>query len=234
MQDDDDAQYVGKYRPDTLYTHDWRNGAGRYLSVVTTEEGNQALDVLLEPHAKNRVKVRFDFVRERGDIKSVRIGKFKHYKHDGWKQFWGETGPETINLTPITFEKILSIIELIGELDIDGINRRRVPLTADDDAGGIDPDILPKLRTILMRNGGAELIEELLQSDFISSRDIVNIGYRRKQLGIFRRLLTDPEYISKYASDHKVASGEKAWQHFFEALGTPEHSYIGSGSHAKN
>ena len=62
----DEAQIVGNSRPDHLYTHEWSNGAGKYLNVVIDEVSGQpqAIDINLDPNARNRIKVTITFVRE--------------------------------------------------------------------------------------------------------------------------------------------------------------------------
>ena len=52
----------------------------------------------------------------------------------------------------------------------------------------------------------------------ITSGDLVNIGYRKSQLEIFKDLLRDPERVLVYGVEQRLASDkpEKIWQHFFE------------------
>jgi len=64
----DEAQIVGNHKADQLYTHEWSSGEGRYLNFVIDEAGQPSIDIELEPHAKNRIKVTISFVHERNDI----------------------------------------------------------------------------------------------------------------------------------------------------------------------
>ena len=72
----DKAQIVGNSRPDHLYTREWMSGEGRCLNFVIDEPGHPAIDIELEPHARNRIKVTISFVHERNDITKIDLTKF--------------------------------------------------------------------------------------------------------------------------------------------------------------
>jgi len=59
-----------------------------------------------------------------------------------------------------------------------------------------------------------ELFAEVISSS-ITKKDVVAIGYRKKQLETFQRLLEDPSYFAK-AKGTKGCSDEALWQKFFE------------------
>lgn len=59
-----------------------------------------------------------------------------------------------------------------------------------------------------------ELFAEMLRSE-ITKEDLVAVGYRKKQLQTFERLLNDPEYFS--TSQQTMNGPEAVWQNFFEA-----------------
>lgn len=58
-----------------------------------------------------------------------------------------------------------------------------------------------------------------MASGIITSTDIVNIGYRKKQLEIFDKLLNQSDYFATYISENKLTDTrpESVWQHFFRA-----------------
>ena len=60
-----------------------------------------------------------------------------------------------------------------------------------------------------------EILIEFLKND-ITKADIVTLGYRKKQLSNFEKLLSDSEYFEKLKSLYKVKSDERLWQLFFE------------------
>ncbi len=75
------------------------------------------------------------------------------------------------------------------------------------------------MRSLLKQPDGLALIDELLRNGSITSRDLVNIGYRKSQLVVFNSLLRDLENAySAYRTEHGISDSrpEKIWQHFFE------------------
>ena len=59
-----------------------------------------------------------------------------------------------------------------------------------------------------------DLFAEVVASA-ITKNDVVALGYRKRQLDVFRRLLDDAEFFAKLKRD-KNCSDEKLWQIFFE------------------
>jgi len=64
----------------------------------------------------------------------------------------------------------------------------------------------------------ADIIEKLIETGAITSKDIVNTSFRKNELKIFRMLIEDDEYWKTYASENGISdrSEEKVWQVFFE------------------
>lgn len=59
-----------------------------------------------------------------------------------------------------------------------------------------------------------ELFSEVLKSQ-ITKQDVVAVGYRKRQLQVFERLLEDPSYFEEIKSK-KGCTSEGVWQQFFE------------------
>lgn len=59
-----------------------------------------------------------------------------------------------------------------------------------------------------------ELFAEAVRS-LVTTKDIIAVGYRRRQLEVFRRLLEEEEYFSEIR-DRLKATDEALWQKFFE------------------
>ena len=62
--------------------------------------------------------------------------------------------------------------------------------------------------------GNEELFAEVLKSE-ITKQDVVGVGYRKRQLQVFERLLTDAEYFA-YVKKRKSCKTEAVWQQYFE------------------
>lgn len=59
-----------------------------------------------------------------------------------------------------------------------------------------------------------ELLEDILASE-VTERDLVTVAYRRQQLELFERLLSDDDFFDEKARE--VRGPEEVWQKFFEA-----------------
>lgn len=217
--DPTEAEIVGRSRPDHLYTHEWPSGEGRFLNFIVDEQGDaQGIDIELEPHARNRIKVTITFVRDKGDITKIEFRKFKHYKRRGWQPCPDENGfgHQHLTLRPYSFEKLLAFLQFVSSLDIPGITQRRLALAVEG-SQPLDEDTKRKLRTLLVRKGGSELIAELLKTDLIGSQDLVNLGYRKQQLAVFTQLLASQDEVGKYQRTYGLRADqtEAVWQHFF-------------------
>jgi len=69
-----------------------------------------------------------------------------------------------------------------------------------------------------MRPEGQKIIEELINVGVLTSKDIVNIGYRKNQLDIFYKLLNEEGYLEDYSQRQNITDTkpEKVWQYFFK------------------
>ena len=128
---------------------------------------------------------------------------------------WGTCQDEQIIFSFSFFKQIIDYLKLLSELNLADINERRITLAEDDLPA--DNETKKKIKTFLLRKDGQQIIEELLNSGIITSTDIVNIGYRKKQLEIFDKLLNDPDYIAIYKTENNITDErlEILWQHFF-------------------
>lgn len=79
-----------------------------------------------------------------------------------------------------------------------------------------------ELRNIVVSNNQAkrlihenqEIFAEVLKSE-ITKEDIVAVGYRKKQLDVYEKLLIDTDYFSSIQSAHQTTP-ESLWQRYFE------------------
>lgn len=61
-----------------------------------------------------------------------------------------------------------------------------------------------------------ELIRSFIEND-ITHSDIIALGYRKKQLDIFAKLLNDSEYFNQFKTENEISKTEQVWQTFFES-----------------
>lgn len=211
----DEAKIVGNYKPDHLYTANFRDGAGKFFNIVTLEDGNTTIEYHQPIPTRNRVKLTLTFIKEHDDIKEVSFKKFKHYKNDGWVEQDWEPG-EPVSFSYFSFQKLIAFLQLLSDLDLASIDERRIALRDEKDAG-IDNEMAKKLKAILIQPDGQKVIDELIKNGLITSKDIVNLGYRKKQVAIFDNLLHQDGYLDEYRGENSIGDTkpEKVWQHFF-------------------
>ena len=116
----------------------------------------------------------------------------------------------------------MSFAKFIAEVDLQGISERRIKLGGES-FDELDDETKKKLKTLLSTNDGQDVILALLNEGVITSLDIVNVGYRKKQLSIFEKLLKNLDYWNVYGKEQKekgekvdVTKEEKVWQFFFK------------------
>lgn len=214
----DEAGAVGKYWPDHIYPAEFRNGAGKYFNIVMEEDGGTSLEYSPPYPSRNRTKLTVTFIRSSGEIEGVTLRKFRQYSKNGvsrWEEQYTQSG-EPMTFSHFSFEKLMGFLKLLTELDLANLNERRIALRETSDAG-MDQQTADLIRKILVKSDGQNLLAELLENDLITSRDIVNIGYRKSQLGVFEKLLSGGDHIAEYAERFEISDrqAEKVWQHFF-------------------
>ena len=208
----DEGEIVLNSNLDTLYSHDFKEGAGKFINIITADGDGvpEGVDIELSP----RVKIGMVFLRVKRDISEVNFTKFRYHKGSGWIK----DKTEGIKLSGFTFKKLIGFLQFLSTIDPALINERKIAL-AESGPQALDQGTIRKIKTILTRADGPKIIEELLKGGLITSEDIVNVGYRKKQLNIFERLLNDGAFFEAYRKENKImkAGNESVWQHFFEA-----------------
>ena len=129
-----------------------------------------------------------------------------------------EQPKEQITFSYSLFKKIIGYLQLLSELNLSDISERRIAL-ADDTLLNINDETKKKIKTLLLSKDGQKIIEELINNGLITSTDIINIGYRKKQLEIFEKLLNQPDYFATYTTENKITDTrhESVWQYFFNS-----------------
>ncbi|AJC78262.1 hypothetical protein IE4803_CH01019 [Rhizobium etli bv. phaseoli str. IE4803] len=182
--------------------------------MIIEDDGNRSVEYIPPFPSRNRMKVKFTFITERNEITKIELRKYKEYK-DGWREQWSGAD-DPIGLTHFSFQKIMALLQLMTELDLASVTERR--LAIHNGPGPIDKETADKVKSIVALPEGHKILDEVLQSGLIQSHDIVNIGYRKAQLAIFKRLLEEPDYLDAYKAEEGLTTPqeEKVWQHFFQ------------------
>lgn len=212
-----EEKIVDNYFTDTLYSsREFKGGVGKFFTIVSKDENSVPSEIDIE-HSypiRNKIKTTLTFIKKENEITSISFKRFKYYK----KEHWVEQPEEQITFSYNLFKKIIGYLQLLSELNLSDISERRIAL-ADDTLLNINEETKKKIKTLLLSKDGQKIIEELINNGLITSTDIINIGYRKKQLEIFEKLLNQPDYFATYITENKITDTrhESVWQHFFNS-----------------
>lgn len=74
--------------------------------------------------------------------------------------------------------------------------------------------VLSNVQASALFKNNEDLFAEVLKSE-ITKQDVVAVGYRKRQLQAFKRLITDPDYFADI-KQRKNCATEAVWQQYFE------------------
>ncbi|MEQ9219114.1 MAG: Shedu immune nuclease family protein [Cyclobacteriaceae bacterium] len=180
-----------------LYSHDF--GDGRFFQVVHEDEDSTTI------RFASRTMLKVVYKPSKDDIESLELIKII-----------GKDEKERLLLSKFNFDQLRAFLSFLNEIDLKGISERRLKIINEEEE--LDNETARKIKTLLAQKGGQEIIESLIKEGIITSRDIVNTGFRKRGLNIFKKLLDEEEYWKKYAKEEGInnSSEEKVWQRFLE------------------
>jgi Shedu protein SduA, C-terminal len=210
-----EAEIVDNHRLDHLYTNSFRDGKGKFFTVVSADDTGTPTVVDAEhPYpTRNKVKTRLTFIKsdDGGYIKQIEVKRFKYYARKGYVE-----QEEGVTFSFPFFVGLIGFLQSFAGLNLNDISERRIPLHNSPD---LDQETRKQFFTLASTDKGQELIREVVKNGQLSSADIVNIAYRKKQLEVFEKLLGGEDAIKAYRTDNHIrqTGAEAVWQHFFEA-----------------
>ena len=73
---------------------------------------------------------------------------------------------------------------------------------------------LSQQQALRLVEGNQELFAEVIAAS-ITKTDVVSVGFRKRQLDIYRRLLDEPEFFAELKIKKSIARDEDMWQALF-------------------
>ena len=191
-----EEEIISNSVPNRLYWHEF--GKGRFFQVVHEDENSSTI------RFAPRTMLKVVYIKEQDDIEGLEIIKLVSNK---------ET--QKVKLNKFNIAQLKAFLQFISEIDLKGITEKRLKIFNNQK---LDDDSIKHIKTLLLKDGGAELVESLIENGIISSKDIVNTSFRKRGLQIFKDLLEQENYWKEYAAknDISIHSEEKIWQFFFE------------------
>lgn len=205
------SEIIDNYKLEQLYNHSIESG--RFFKVVFSDDNSLNLQLA------SKTYMQIKFLPSRNDIEGLDIIKIV----DGKEK-------QKVTFSKFNFAQLELFLNFIHDLDLSTISERRLKL-ADNSLEILDQETKKKIATLLQGNEGAEIIQQLLDNEIITSQDIINTGYRKNQLKIFEKLLNDEKYLQEYKNEESMNSiisefetkntitekskDEITWQYFF-------------------
>jgi hypothetical protein len=208
--DEDDRAYFLNKRPDKTYvSRSFPSGSMQSLriacKVIDGEDGLRFANVegeqVLRTTHKGRVEIKATFLEDDRRIKRLLIQKYDASRGPNEHQHFTFTGPE--------IDTLLSFVAGVRAMSLE--ESGKIHLTSD------------QLADLILNEAGArrlfadheELFVRVAESEELQ-RDLVAVGYRRKQLERFEHLLADADFFQA-ERDRLGLKPEAVWQAFFEA-----------------
>lgn len=196
VEESSEEEIISNYKPNTLYSHAF--SGGRFFEVVHDDKDGFVVKLA------SRTMLKVIYVAGKEDIEGFQIIKLVH----------GQPIQKVV-LSKFNFQQVAAFLDFISnKVDLKAITERRLRLYDED---SLDAETIRRVKTILSKEGGDEIIRALIDEGILSSSDIVNTAYRKRELRKFRRLLREPDSWKLYAKKNEIsgASEEKVWQYFF-------------------
>lgn len=195
---------------------------GRYVELITEDKQrffavSEKENAILYQTSEGRQKIQATVLDVEGKVPVIYISRINVQT--------GEVackGEQQICLYPEVAEKLYHFLGKVKSIDYS--NPKRFELAAANLEGLSENSIcssdsyFEELRNLRKHPKRAEIIENMIDEGAITSKDIVNTSFRKKQLSIFKMLIDKCDYWETYASENGIKDKreEKIWQFFFE------------------
>ncbi|MGQ4005167.1 DUF4263 domain-containing protein [Francisellaceae bacterium CB300] len=178
----DIKEIINNSKVETLYTNK-DTGGNKYLNIVYYQDEKA---VQFSP----RVLFQVVFNENKDDLTSLKIYQYNYQSKE----------VKDLTFSNFSFGQLRAFLRFLDDIDIGLINERKISLSN----GNNNEEIATKIKEILLKNDGEEIIKQILSDENLVSSDIVNIGYRKKGLEQFKKNLANSDF------------SEKEWQTFFK------------------
>lgn len=182
-------------KPNHLYSHEFEKG--RFFQVVHEDE--EGFEIKLS----TRTMLKAVYIKDKNDIEGIEIIKLI-----------GQDEKQRIGFSKFNLAQLKAFLSFLSQTELSAISEKRIKI-ADSE---LTPDNIKLIKTLLAKEGGQEVVESVIDEGIITSRDIVNVAFRKRGLDYFKKLLTESEYWKEYREliDIPKAKEETTWQAFFE------------------
>lgn len=180
-------------------------GKARFASEVADgaegfEYATERGEVVLGRTPANRYQIKAKFLEDDRRVLSLVIQRF------GYGQVPSEA--QAVSLYGAEIDRLMDLILGIKTVPLEGSAKRHIPHEQHQDI------ILNEAQARTLLQGHEELFASLMESEHLQ-RDLVAVGYRRKELSHFEQLLADEDFF-RVEQERCSCAPEALWQRFFE------------------
>ena len=195
-----EGHFINKKEVGCLSKHEVSAKDGKYLWIVNHDNPDYV-------HVQFSPKVCFKifYLKKDNRVTGFEIIKTLNNAHN--------PKIEKITFSNFSMMHLKKFLELITSIDLESIKEQRINI---ENQVPLDDDAKNKLLALLQKNEGVDMLQSILDSNAVTSQDIVNLGFRKAQLQIFENLLTSPDYWKTYAKQEEISQTqeEKVFQYF--------------------
>ena len=211
MSDENGRYYFWRRLPDKKYVSKALDGKKRFIwKVFDFPESYQIADVkdevVLRVTPGGRQELKALFYEDSRGIEALTIQKFSAPTEKPQKWFFTFRGEE--------IRKLYNLLSEIKDIKLAGKGKERF---SDETVGDLS---IPEEEILRYMHEYPELIIEIARND-ITGSDIIALGYRKKQIELFDKLLHNKDFFEDMRvelgkSEAEPADPETVWQDFFE------------------
>ncbi|MGV8959555.1 MAG: Shedu immune nuclease family protein [Stenotrophomonas sp.] len=211
-----DEDYVANKRSDRVYvSRPFKVGLNkdtdaRYVTRVFDEGQRSCFDlvddeIVIRATHHDKVQIKAVVTSDEKGLRQLTLQSFRIYK-DGVRpnEQYG------INLRGQEIAELVEFAQLVSNVQLDNTGKLRLDR---ESLAHVNVDMDSAVRAWVAQH--PEVLRELVASE-ATSRDVVAVAYRRKQLATFDRLLNDDAYFDQLTVEHFNGRKEATWQGFFE------------------
>ncbi|MDT3467315.1 MULTISPECIES: Shedu immune nuclease family protein [Stenotrophomonas maltophilia group] len=211
-----DEDYVANKRSDRVYvSRPFKIGAtkdtdARYVTRVFDDGQRSCFDsvddeIVIRATHDDKVQIKAVVTSDQQGLRHLTLQSFRIYK-DGTRpnEQYG------INLRGQEIAEFVEFAQLASNVQLDNTGKLRLDRAS---LAHVDVDMDSAARAWIAKHPDA--LREFVASE-ATSRDVVAVAYRRKQLAKFAQLLSNDTYFDQVTAEHFNGRKEATWQGFFE------------------
>ena len=165
-----EANWIGIRAANTLLIDNFRNGRGRYFSMIFEEPDGHVVEI----DSKTRLKVRATYIDEKNDFSGLTIERWKENIRHGWRL------DGSLNLSLANTAAICDFLEVLKSFEKFDVANQRISF------GSVSANIA-RLASV---NNADEIAAAIVQAPSLTS-DVLALALRKDGLNWFKNALSE-------------------------------------------